>query len=249
MNLSKSLFSISLLSSITLFTGVEQSIADTLVLNGSLSCNNISTLKWENDQVIINCEDTHIDPPQVSPPVVTPPIVEPPSIGDEPNNETPDPILDSSCGNPEPDVQIESFSGDGVDKEFTVENETVLSVPFNSSDIGSVRRIALIEPARGEHFQKTAIISKCPGVFNPEEYDYTNSVDICVVTGLELSFNTISGNNRSDYPLSNYRCVLSPNEQYYINVFQRDAGRRPPFKANGKNTCRTNQCGVRVIIR
>jgi hypothetical protein len=157
--------------------------------------------------------------------------------------------VDDSCGVSEDDLQIERFTGRGIDKEFTLENETVLVIPFSSGDLGEVKKIALGEPGRGEHFKKTVIISKCPGVFNPEEYDFRSSVDVCAITGLELSFSVIAGESRSDYPLSTYRCVLLPDEQYYLNVFQRDAGFRPPYEASATNTCRTNECGVRAAIR
>jgi hypothetical protein len=128
-------------------------------------------------------------------------------------------------------------------------NDAVLVVPFTTGQLGEVKKIALGEPSRGEHFKKTVIISTCPGAYNPDEYEFTSSIDLCPITGLELSFSVITGNSRSEYPFSSYRCVLIPNQQYYLNVFQRDAGSRPPFSASTINTCRTNQCGVRVSIR
>ena len=166
-----------------------------------------------------------------------------------PNPPVPQPVpASSACPVPEPNFH-EPFTGADIDQEFTLSNGTVLVVPFNSWQIGGVKKIALGEPGRGEHFKKTVIISRCKGVFNPETYDFTSSVDICVVTGLEFSFSVIAGQSRDDFPLSQYRCVLLPNQQYYLSVFQYDAGRRPPFTANRENTCRTNECGVRVSIR
>ena len=66
---------------------------------------------------------------------------------------------------------------------------------------------------------------------------------------LNMAFSVITGQNRANYPISRYRCVLEPKTQYYINVFQYDSGSRPPYKANKTNTCRTNQCGLRLSIR
>lgn len=228
-----------------LMVGPTISYADTLIMNNNVACSNISTVNWTNDQLVITCNDSVIDAPVNQPPTVVPPVVKPP-VTDVPVNQLP---VDVTCPNPEPEIRTERFTGKGIDKEFTLENETALVVPFNSGNPGEVQKIALGEPGAGEHFKKTVIISKCPGVYNPQDYDFRSSVDECVVTGLELSFSVIAGESRSDYPLSSYRCVLSPNQQYYINVFQRFSGNRPPFKHSAKNTCRTNRCGVRVSIR
>ena len=114
---------------------------------------------------------------------------------------------------------------------------SVLAVPFHSGPSGTVKKIALGEPGRGQHFQKTVIISQCPGVYNPGAYDFKSSVDVCVITGLELSFSVIAGNSRGDYPLSSYRCVVLPNTTYHLTVFQHHAGNRPPYTANTDTTC------------
>lgn len=159
------------------------------------------------------------------------------------------PPVTISCPNPDPNVRIETFTSTEIDQEFTLNNGTVLVVPFKSGPLGSEKKIALGKPDSGEEFAKTMIISQCPGVFNPSAYDYTSSVDICVVTGLEISFNLIAGQIRKDFPMSRYRCVLLPNQQYHLSVFQHYPGPRPPFTANTKNTCRTKECGVRVSIR
>ncbi len=238
----------------TSLTVSQPTFADTLVVNGEITCNNVAAVDWANDQLSITCDDSFVEPPVVQPPVINPPIVEPPVIEPpviEPPVEPPVTQLPvgENCSNPEPDVQIEQFTGRGIDKEFTVENETVLVVPFDSGNPGDVKKLALGEPGAGEHFSKTVILSQCPGSYNPQDYDYKTSVNECVITGLELSFSVIAGERREDYPLSTYRCVLKPNTQYYINVFQRDAGNRPPYQLNTANTCRTNRCGVRVSIR
>ncbi len=211
------------ISSLLLFYAA-QSYGDTLVLDDQSVCDNISTINWQDGQLTVTCDGSPVEPP-----------VEPP--------------VDTSCPDSEPNTRIEKFSGRGIDQEFSLANESVLAVPFMSGDLGAVKKIALGEPSKGEHFKKTVIISTCPGVFNPDEYDFTSSIDVCALTGLELSFSIIAGESRSDYPLSSYRCVLKPNTQHYISVFQRDAGNRPPYTADTKNTCRTNQCGVRVSIR
>ncbi len=228
------------LSSVLLLMA-EQSSADTLVVNNVVSCSNISTVSWVNDQLTIAC-NTGVPVVPVAPvtvvPVPAPPVVIPVI-----------PVTSTQCSQPEPDLRIEGFSGRGIDKEFTLTNGTALVVPLTSGSNGEVRKIALGEPGAGEHFKKTVVISKCPGVYNPDEYDYRTSVDVCAITGLELSFSVITGQRRADYPISSYRCVLEPNQQYYINVFQYDAGNRPPYVANTTNTCRTNRCGVRVSIR
>ncbi len=219
----------------------EQSSADTLVVNNVVSCNNISTVSWVNDQLTVACTTN-------SQPVINPtpqPVANPTPV--PVNNPTP--ASNAECSQPEPNLRIERFSGRGVNKEFTLTNGAVLVVPFPSGTTGEVRKIALADPAVGEHFKKTVIISKCPGVYNPDEYDYRSSVDVCAITGLEMSFSIITSHSRADYPIYNYRCVLEPNQQYYLNVFQNDAGNRPPYVANTTNTCRTNQCGVRVSIR
>ncbi len=221
---------ISSLSSFMLFYGAL-SHGDTLSVDDQLVCDNISTVYWENGQLTVTCGESTGTPSTPSTP------------------STPDAPSSASCPGTEPNTKIERFSGRGIEQEFVLSNESVLAIPFNSGDSGAVRKIALGEPANGEHFKKTVIISKCPGVFNPDEYDFTSSVDVCALTGLELSFSIISGEKRSDYPLSSYRCVLEPNQPYYLSVFQRDAGNRPPYTATTTNTCRTNKCGVRVSIR
>ncbi len=236
------------MAAMTSFSGlllmqVEQSFADTLVVNNVVSCNNISTVSWVNDQLTVSCT-TNVQP-------VTNPIPQPVA------NPTPVPVIiptltpvaNAECSQPEPDLRIETFAGRGVDKEFTLTNGTVLVIPFASGSAGEVKKIALAQPGGGDHFKKTVIISKCPGTYNPDEYDYRTSVDVCAVTGLDMSFSVIASQSRADYPISNYRCVLDPNQRYYINVFQYDAGNRPPYVANTTNTCRTNRCGVRVSIR
>ncbi len=216
---------------------VAQLQGDTLIMDGQSLCGNISSVNWKNGELNIACDGSIVDPdPVIDPdPVVNPePVIAP---------------VNSSCPDSEPKIRIERFSGRGVNQEYTLANETVLVVPFDSGDLGAVKKIALADPAKGEHFKKTVIISTCPGVYNPEEYDFTSSVDVCALTGLEMSFSVITGENRSDYEIFRYRCVLLPNQQYFLNIFQRDAGNRPPYTADKNNTCRTNQCGVRVSIR
>lgn len=221
--------------------------ADSLVVNGEVICSDYNSLSWQNGQLTLACNDQVIQPPVVQPPVVQPPPVNPPVVP-TPAPTLP-PVVNGGCPDPEPNSRIERFNGKGIDREFTLANGSVLVVPFTSGQLGDVRKMALGEPSRGEHFTKTAIISTCPGVYNPDEYDFSTSIDICPVTGLELSYSIISGENRADYPFSRYRCVLLPNTQYYLSVFQRNAGNRPPYTANTVNTCKSNQCGVRVSIR
>lgn len=230
------------LSSVLLLMA-EQSSADTLVVNNAVSCNNISTVSWVNDQLTVTC-NTGLQP-VIPAPVVPAPVVPAPAPVIVPTI----PVVSAQCSQPEPDLRIERFVGRGIDKEFTLANGTSLVVPFTSGSAGEVKKIALGEPGSGEHFKKTVVISKCPGTYNPDEYDYRTSINVCAITGLELSFSVIAGQRRADYPISSYRCVLEPNQQYYINVFQYDAGNRPPYVANTNNTCRTNRCGVRVSIR
>ena len=161
------------------------------------------------------------------------------------------PIISSKCGVPEPVVRTEILGGNNYEKAYYLKNGTALAVPFKSSSVGEVNKIKFGQTGSGEHFYKTIIISKCKGVYNPEDYDYKTSTDICVITGLELSFSIITGRSRADHPMASYRCVLEPNTQYYINIFQYDSGGRSPYVANKRITCRTNTyaCGVRVSIR
>lgn len=243
--------SIKIFSAATILSGVifcfsAQTYADSLVVDNQVICNELSTMYWENNQLTISC-GSPVDQ-AVNQPIDLPPVEQPLPV---PVNtpSSPPPVTNSGCPDPELNIRTERFAGKGIDREFTLANDSVLVVPFNSGRPGEVQKIALGEPSRGEHFKKTVIISTCPGVYNPDEYDFRSSVDICPVTGLELSFSVIAGESRSDYPFSKYRCVLLPNTQYFINVFQRNAGTRPPFSANTENTCRTNQCGVRVSIR
>ncbi len=224
--------------------------SDTLVVDQQLTCDNIDTVFWDNNQLTIDCvQPVSQQPtaPQPSPPVSIPPPSVPVVIPPVPPVSLPPVTV--GCPNPDGSVRIATFNGKGIDQEFTLSNGQVLTVPFNSGSAGTVKKIALGEPGRGEHFRKTVILSQCPGVFNPGTYDFSSSVDICVVTGLELSFSVIAGQSRDDYPISTYRCVLIPNQKYYLTIFQFDAGSRPPFTANTQNTCRTNECGVRVYIR
>ena len=242
------LAAMSSLSSLLLFYA-SQSHGDTLVLDDQSVCDNISSVYWQNDQLTVTYGgDGSANPPVNQQQPDNPPVNQQPD--NPPVNQQPDtPRVNSSCPDSDPNTRIESFSGRGIDQEFVLSNESVLAVPFNSGNAGSVKKIALGEPAKGEHFRKTVIISTCPGVYNPDEYDHTSSVDVCALTGFELSFSVIAGESRSEYPLSSYRCVLQPNKQYYVNVFQRDAGNRPPYTADTKNTCNSNKCGVRVSIR
>ncbi len=224
--------------------------SDALVVDRSLVCDAIESLFWQNDQLTINCADPVQQPPTTSQPPIDQPIPgDFPPLVIAPNPPVRLPPLTIGCPNPEANIRIERFSGAGIDQEFNLSHGTVLVVPFTSGPSGTVKKIALGEPGRGEHFKKTVIISQCPGVFNPGAYDFKSSVDICVITGLELSFSVIAGHSRGDFPLSRYRCVLIPNQTYHLTVFQHDAGNRPPFKANTDNTCQSNQCGVRVSIR
>jgi hypothetical protein len=225
--------------------------SDTLVVDQQLTCENIDTVYWENNQLSIGCAKPVNPPPatpQPSPPVSIPPSFDPPVVI-PPLPPITLPPISVGCPDPEPNVRVATFSGKGIDQEFTLSNGQVLVVPFNSGPSGTVKKIALGDPGRGEHFKKTVIISQCPGTFNPGSYDFNSSLDICVVTGLELSFSVIAGNSRADYPISSYRCVLVPNQKYHLTIFQLDAGSRPPFTANTQNTCRSNECGVRVSIR
>ncbi len=230
-------------------------VSDTLVVDRQLVCQDIDRLVWEQQQLSIDCSRPVSLPPTQQPPInqPNPPVIQPPSglppLVTPPMTPVALPPLTIGCPNPDPNVRVESFTGTGIDQEFTLNQGTVLVVPFNSGASGTVKKIALGEPGRGQHFKKTVIISQCPGVFNPGAYDFTSSVDICVITGLELSFSVIAGQHRSDYPLSSYRCVLLPNQKYHLTVFQHDAGNRPPFTANVNNTCHSQQCGVRVSIR
>ena len=159
------------------------------------------------------------------------------------------PVTSTKCGTPEPKVRTEILGVTYFEKEFTLTNGTVLVVPLFSDTIGNVNKLAFIEPAIGVHFKKTIIISKCKGVYNPQDFDYRTSTDVCAVTGLEMSFSVITGRRRADHEIAKYRCVLEPNTQYYINIFQYDSGFRPPYVLNKRNTCRTNKCGVRVALR
>ena len=218
-----------------------QSSADTLFLGNDLVCNNISNVSWTNGRLSVACDDNVTNPAAPNPPAPNPPAPIPPA-------PIP-PVISSECGVPEPDVRIERFSGGALEKEFTLANGTALVLPFTTDSAGDIKKITFGEPSTGEHFKKTIIISKCPGVYNPQDYDYRTSVDVCASTGLELSFSVITGQNRADYPISSYRCVLEPNQQYYINVFQYDSGNRPPYVASSNNTCRTNRCGLRVLLR
>ena len=211
---------------------------DVLKVNGKILCSNTGAVSVKDNVYSIACRDR--EKPAPTPDRIPAPSQPPPK---------PLPVVASKCGLPERDVRIERFTGKGIEKEFTLVNGSKLVVPFPSGSLGNVNKIALGEPSVGEHFKKTVIISKCPGVYNPEDYDYRTSTDVCVVTGLELSFSVITGQSRADHKISSYRCVLEPNEQYYLHVFQYDAGNRPPFVADRTNTCRTNRCGVRVSIR
>ena len=135
----------------TSLTVSQPTFADTLVVNGEITCNNVAAVDWANDQLSITCDDSFVEPPVVQPPVINPPIVEPPVIEPpviEPPVEPPVTQLPvgENCSNPEPDVQIEQFTGRGIDKEFTVENETVLVVPFDSGNPGDVKKLALGDP-------------------------------------------------------------------------------------------------------
>ncbi len=208
-----------------------QSSADTLFLGNDMVCNNISNVNWADGRLNVTCDGNVTNPPAPNPPAPIP----------QPNS--------AECGVPEPDVRDERLTGNNLEKEFTLANGTVLIIPFASGSAGEINKFSFGEPSIGEHFRKTVIVSKCQGVYNPDDYDYRTSVDVCVITGSELSFSVISSQSRADYPISSYRCVLDPNQQYYINVFQFDAGSRPPYAANTTNTCRTNRCGVRVGIR
>ncbi len=235
----------SLSSFILFYAGLSH--GDTLILDDQSVCDNIATVYWQAGQLTVTCDDGSGTPVnQPSEPTPSEPTPSEPT----PSEPTPsEPRVNASCPDSEPNTRVEKFSGRGIDQEFVLTNESILAVPFTSGDVGAVKKIALGEPGKGEHFKKTVIISTCPGVYNPDEYVYTSSTEVCALTGLELSFSVIAGTSRSDYPLSSYRCVLKPNEQYYINVFQRYAGSRPPFEADTKNTCNTNECGVRVSIR
>ncbi len=236
---------------------LSTSYAGPLFVDGALVCQETTTILLSNDQLTVDCTASTIPPtpiPDVLPPELTPPGLENPTPGGTPTPEPtvgqgPLPPADETCGIAEPNPRLERFAGRGVDKEYTLANDSVLVVPITSGAAGSVQKVALGEPGRGEHFKKTVVLSTCAGVYNPDEYNFASSVDVCAITGLELSFSIISGENRSDYPLSSYRCVLKPNTQYYLNVFQRDAGNRPPYSADTNNTCRTAECGVRVSIR
>ena len=221
--------------------------ADTLVVDDQLLCNNLTTIHWQNDQLTATCDETTSQRPE-PPPATIPPMSEIP-VSPEPITPLPLPPFTVECPDPGPNVRIEQFSGRGIDQEFTLDQDSVLVVPFNSGDLGTVKKIALGEPGRGDHFRKTVIISPCPGVYNPSYYDFARSVDVCVITGLELSFSVIAGNSREAYPISHYRCVLLPNQKYNLTIFQLDAGSRPPFTDNITPTCQTNECGVRVSIR
>ncbi len=229
--------------------------ADQLVVDQQPVCEDIATVNWQNDRLAVNCRDDRTVIPPVSQPPVSTPDVPVSDLPDRPPLVTP-PVAQSplaplpvDCPPPGPTVRIERFAGAGIDQEFTLDRGSVLVVPFNSGPSGTVKKIALGEPGRGQHFQKTVIISQCPGVYNPGAYDFRSSVDVCVVTGLELSFSVIAGVSRSDYPLSRYRCVLLPNTQYHLTIFQHNAGRRPPYTANTDTTCTDQDCGVRVSIR
>jgi hypothetical protein len=233
------------LSSVILFYA-GLSYGDTLILDDQSVCDNIATVYWQDGQLTVTCDGSGTPVNQPTNPTPSEPTPSEPT----PSEPTPsEPRVNASCPDSEPNTRVERFSGRGIDQEFVLGNTSILAVPFMSGKDGAVKKIALGEPGKGEHFKKTVIISTCPGVYNPDEYDFTSSVEVCALTGLELSFSVIAGTSRSDYPLSSYRCVLKPNEQYYINVFQRYAGSRPPFEANTKNTCNTNECGVRVSIR
>ncbi len=222
-----------------------QSTADTLVVDNELFCDSISNVSWANGRLTVVCDGVTNTPntPVPNTPVPNTPVPNTP-VTPVPNT----PVISSDCGVPEPDV-MEASKGRGLSKEFTLANGTVLVVPYASGSVGEVSKLSFIQPGSGEHFRKTIIVSKCKGVYNPEDYDYKTSVDVCVFTGLELSVSVITGQNRADYPVSSYRCVLEQNQQYYINVFQFDSGSRPPYASNRNNTCRTNRCGVRVAIR
>lgn len=229
-------------------TTISSVNSDTLVVDQQLVCSDVNTVNWQSNQLNIDCTQP-VDPPPAQPP--SPPVAFPPDppVVIPPITPAQLPPVTVGCPNPDSNVRVVTFDGRGIDQEFTLDNGQILTIPFNSGPSGTVKKIALGDPGRGEHFKKTVILSQCPGVFNPGTYDFSSSVDICVVTGLELSFSVISGQRRDDYPIASYRCVLIPNQQYYLTVFQFDAGSRPPFTANTQNTCRTNQCGVRVSIR
>ncbi|MCH9698266.1 MAG: hypothetical protein K0U68_09205 [Gammaproteobacteria bacterium] len=229
--------------------------ADRLVVDQQPVCQEIAAVNWQNDRLAVNCRDDRSANPPVNQPPVSAPDVPASDLPDRPPLVTPpgaqSPLspLPVDCPPPGPNVRIERFTGAGIDQEFTLDRGSVLVVPFHSGPTGTVKKIALGEPGRGQHFQKTVIISQCPGVYNPGAYDFKSSVDVCVVTGLELSFSVIAGNSRSDYPLSSYRCVVLPNTTYHLTLFQHHAGNRPPYTANTDTTCTSQDCGVRVSIR
>ena len=211
--------------------GGHNARADILKVNGKILCSNTGAVSVKNNVYSVACRDSAKPVPVPS------------------RNPTPPPVVTTKCGAPEPVVRTEILGVTYFEKEFTLKNRTVLVVPFNSRSVGNIRKLSFIDPAIGEHFRKTIIVSKCKGVYSPEDFDYKTSTDVCVVTGLEISFSVITGLSRADHPISSYRCVLEPNTQYYINVFQYDSGSRPPYIANKRNTCRTDQCGLRVLLR
>ncbi len=160
----------------------------------------------------------------------------------------------NACPSPDPRMRLQPEFSVGMEEQFALQRGEVLTIPFNSGAVGRTRRLAFGEPGPGfgEHFSKTVILSRCPGVYNPQSYDHTSSVNTCPVTGLEMAFSIVTGQRRADYPLSHYRCVLEPHQKFYINVFQRYAGSRPPYTADMTNTCRPSAsglCGVRVSAR
>ena len=159
-----------------------------------------------------------------------------------------------ACPSPDPQMRLQPEFSVGMEEQFALQRGEVLTIPFNSGVAGRTRRLAFGEPGPGfgEHFPKTVILSRCPGVYNPQSYDHTSSIDVCAVTGLEMAFSIVTGRNRAEYPLAEYRCVLEPNQTFYVNVFQRYAGSRPPYTADMTNTCRPSAsglCGVRVSAR
>ena len=153
-----------------------------------------------------------------------------------------------TCPQQDSNVRIEQIGNPVMNQTILFKATQSLAIPLKLGSAGTVKRIALSQPGHGESIRKTLIISRCPGVYNPEAYEMNRSVDVCVITGRELTFSIIAGQKRSDYPVSEYRCVLKPKRQYFINLFHRDAGYRPPFSANKKTTCRFIECGIRISI-
>ena len=137
--------------------GGLSAMADILKVNGQTLCSNTGAVSVRNNVYSIACRDGEKSTPVPSRPISNTPVPKPPAVAG------------TKCGVAERDLITEIFTGKGFEKAFILSNKTALAVPFNSGSLGKVRKLTFVETAIGYHFKKTIIISKCKGVYNPED--------------------------------------------------------------------------------